>query len=344
VVKVSVIIPAYNGDRYLAEAIDSVLQQTYQDYEIIVVDDGSTDNTAQVVKQYGKAVRYLSQINQGVAASRNLGLAAALGDYIAFLDQDDVFLPHKLVSQVALLEQNVDLGMVNSGWQIYRENPIGDYTHSSASPSGILKDSLRDRQVEVEAAVQPWQQIPQLTAVNLIIWKPVFLGAILFRRHWLERAGGFNTTLEQTPDVDLVMRLAKIGCPAAWVKKVTVKYRQHETNASKNVLLQAQELNQITTNFFTQSTLTPELKNIEAQSRYQSLIWSAWRLHQTGYLTEMSNYLDESQAYSHQYPTKIPLDWLESFKNYSAEYGQQFDASALIASDEWQSLVHQCML
>lgn len=325
-VQVSVIIPAYNGDRYLAEAIDSVLQQTYQDYEIIVVDDGSTDNTAQVVRQYGKVVRYLSQTNQGVAASRNLGLAAALGNYIAFLDQDDIFLPDKLSSQVALLEQDADLGMVNSGWQIYRENQLGD------------------RQGEVEAAVQPWQQIPQLTATNLIIWKPVFLGAILFRRNWLERAGGFNTTLEQTPDVDLVMRLAKIGCPAAWVEKVTVRYRQHETNASKNALLQAQELNQITANFFTQSTLTPELKTVEAQSRYQSLIWSAWRLHQTGYLAEMSNYLKKSQAYSHQYPTQIPLNWLESFQNYSAEYGQQFDAGTLIASNEWQSLVHQCML
>jgi glycosyltransferase involved in cell wall biosynthesis len=322
VVQVSVIIPAYNGDRYLAEAIDSVLGQSYQDYEIIVVDDGSTDRTAQVVKQYGKAVRYLSQINQGVAASRNLGLAAALGDYIAFLDQDDIFLPHKLSSQVALLDRDVDLGMVNSGWQIYRENSIS----------------------ETEAAVKPWQQIPQLTSANLIIWKPVFLGAMLFRRNWLERAGGFDTSLEQTPDVDLVMRLAKIGCSAAWIERVTVKYRQHETNASKNVLLQAQELNKITANFFTQATLTPELKTIEAQSRYQSLIWSAWRLHQTGYLAEMSNYLSESQSYSQQYPTKIPLDWLESFHNYSAEYAQQFDASALIASSEWQSLMHQCLL
>jgi glycosyltransferase involved in cell wall biosynthesis len=331
VVKVSVVIPAYNGDRYLGAAIDSVLGQTYQDYEIIVVDDGSTDNTAQVVKQYsknyGKTVRYLSQTNQGVAASRNLGLAAAMGDYIAFLDQDDLFLSDKLSSQVALLDRNNQLGMVNSGWQIYRQ--------------GFPEVN---RQAEIEAAVKPWQQIPQLTATNLIIWKPVFLGAMLFRRNWLERAGGFNTTLEQTPDVDLVMRLAKIGCPAAWVEQVTVKYRQHETNASHDALRQAQELNQITVDFFTQSGLAPEIKTLEAQSRYQSLIWAAWRLHQTGYLTEMSDYLRESQAYSDQYPTKIPLDWLESFKNYSAEYGQEFDVNTLITSREWQSLVHQCLL
>ncbi|PSB10031.1 glycosyl transferase [Pleurocapsa sp. CCALA 161] len=325
-VKVSVIIPAYNGDRYLAEAIDSVLQQTYQDYEIIVVDDGSTDHTAQVAQQYGKAVRYLTQTNQGVAASRNLGLAAALGDYIAFLDQDDILLLDKLSSQTALLDRDPDLGMVNSGWQIYREN------------------SISDRQDAAAAAVKPWEQIPQLTSADLIIWKPVFLGAMLFRRNWLERVGGFNTSLEQTPDVDLVMRLAKIGCPAAWVEQITVKYRQHETNASKNALLQAQELNQITANFFTESNLTPAIKTVEAQSRYQSLIWSAWRLHQTGYLAEMRDYLTKSQAYSNQYSTKIPLDWLESFKNYSAEYGQQFDVNNLLASSEWQDLLHQCTL
>ncbi|MEM8675885.1 MAG: glycosyltransferase family A protein [Cyanobacteria bacterium P01_G01_bin.67] len=318
-VKVSVIIPAYNGDRYLAAAIDSVLEQNFQNYEIIVVDDGSTDNTPQIAQQYGNAIQYLSQVNQGVAASRNLGLATARGEYIAFLDQDDVFLPHKLSSQVDLLERDPNLGMVNSGWQITNE------------------------QGELQAAVEPWKQIPDLTAVNIIIWKPVFLGAILLRHSWLDRVAGFDTTLEQTPDVDLVMRLAMIGCPAAWIEQTTVQYRQHEANASKNTLLQTQELNQITASFFAQSDLPSELKVLESESRYQSLVWSAWRLHQTGYLSEMSNYLYESQAYSQKYPTEIVLSWIESFKNYSAEYGKEFDIAALIGSSEWQSLLKKCV-
>ena len=319
-VKVSVIIPAYNGDRYLAAAIDSVLAQTYQDLEIIVIDDGSTDNTPQIAQQYGAAVQYLSQANQGVAASRNLGMAKARGDYIAFLDQDDVFLPHKLSSQVEMLEQDDNLGIVNSGWQI------------------------TDQQGEVKAAVQPWQQIPDLTAANLIIWKPVFLGAILFRRSWLEQVSGFDISLEQTPDVDLVMRLAMLGCPAAWVEQTTVQYRQHEANASKNTLLQAQELNQITDRFFDQSSLIPETKALEAQSRYQSLVWSAWRLQQTGYLEEMSHYLYESQFYSPKCHTKTVLSWLESFKNYSAEYGEKFDVVNLNDAAEWQSLLKRCLV
>ena len=319
-VKVSVIIPAYNGERYIGEAIEGILAQTYSDYEIIVVDDGSTDNTCQVIQQYGDRIKYLSQTNQGVAASRNLGLTTAQGEYIAFLDQDDLFFPHKLASQVTLLDHNLSLGMANSGWQIVNERG------------------------EEKAAVQPWQQIPNLNLANLIIWKPVFLGAMLFRHSWLERSGGFDTTLEQTPDVDLVMRLAMMGCSAAWVEQTTVKYRQHEDNASKNTRLQAQELDQILDRFFAQSSLPPEVKILEAESRYQSLIWSAWRLHQTGYLKDMSNYLYKSCLYSQKYPTEIILSWIESFKNYSAEYGNEFDVAALISSLEWQKLIKKCLI
>lgn len=318
-VKVSTIIPAYNGDRYLKAAIDSILAQTYQDLEIIVVDDGSTDNTPQIAQQYGARVQYFSQTNQGVAASRNLGLAKARGEYIAFLDQDDVFLPYKLALQVALLEKDDNLGMVNSGWEII------------------------DQQGEIQAAVQPWQQLPDLNAANLIIWKPVFLGAMLFRHSWLEQVAGFDLTLEQTPDVDLVMRLAQLNCPAAWVEKTTVQYRQHEANASRNTLLQAQELNQITARFFEQPNLPLEIQALSAESRYQSLVWSAWRLHQTGYLAEMCNYLYESQTYSQKQTTEIVLNWIESFKNYSAEYGKQFDIIALTSSVEWQSLLKRCL-
>lgn len=319
-VKVSVIIPAYNGDRYIGEAIESILSQTYNDYEIIVVDDGSTDNTRQVIQQYGNKIQYFSQTNQGVAASRNLGLTKAQGEYIAFLDQDDIFLPHKLASQVTLLEQNPSLGIANSGWQIVNQ------------------------QGETKAAVKPWVEIPELKLANLIIWKPVFLGAMLFRRSWLERTEGFNTTLEQTPDVDLVLRLVAVGCAAGWVQQTTVKYRQHEANASRNTLLQAQELDQILERFFTQSNLSPEIKSLETESRYQSLIWSAWRLQQTGYLLKMSDYLYKSWFYTQKYPTQIVLHWIESFKTYSSEYGVEFDVAALISSLEWQKLMKKCLV
>ena len=318
-VKVSVIIPAYNGDRYIGDAIDSVLAQTYTNYEIIAIDDGSTDDTKRAIEEYGDAIRYYAQANQGVAASRNLGISKAKGEYIAFLDQDDIFSPHKLALQVEVLEQNASIGIVNSGWQIV------------------------DRDGKVRAAVKPWLQIPQLSLANLIIWKPVFLGAMLFRRSQLERTKGFDTNLEQTPDVDLVIRLAAMGCAAAWVKQTTVQYRQHEANASQNTLLQAQELERILERFFAQPDLPLEIKKLESDSRYQSLIWSAWRLQQTDYLEEMSRYLGKSWHFSQKYPTETILNWIASFKNYCAEYGTELDVSALTSSSEWRTLIKQCL-
>ena len=319
-VKVSVIIPAYNGDRYIEAAIAGIFAQTYSDYEIIVVDDGSSDSTPEIIEQYGDKIRYFSQTNQGVASSRNLGLSKAEGEYIAFLDQDDVFLPHKLESQVALLEQDISLGIVNSGWQIVDQN-------------GVL-----------QSTVEPWHQIPELSTANLIIWKPVFLGAMLFRKSWLEQTEGFDSSLEQTPDVDLVIRLAGMGCPADWVKQTTVKYRQHEANASKDTLLQSQELDLILERFFAQNHLSSEVKQLEADSRYQSLVWSAWRLQQTRKLAEMSDCLRKATKYSEKYPTEIILSWINSFKNYSAEYGTKIDVMELTASSYWKSLIKQYLI
>ena len=318
--KVSVIIPVYNGDRYLAEAIDSVLNQSYGDREIIIVDDGSTDNTRRVIRSYGKQIYCTSQQNQGVASSRNLGLEVATGEYIAFLDQDDLFLPHKLAAQVAILDRQPEVGIVNSGWNII------------------------DATGQVVAAVQPWRRSPQLNQADLIVWKPVFLGAMLFRRSWLERIGGFNTQLQQTPDVDLVLRLVALGCTVDWVRQTTVNYRQHESNASNDTLKQAQELEQMLQQFFNQPDLAPEIKILESDSCYQSLIWSAWRLYHTGYLAEAINYLEKSFTYSSKYPTEIVLSWIESFKSYAAEYGCQIDVYALCNSPEWKKMMKQYVL
>ena len=97
--KVSVIIPTYNGAQYIKQAVDSVLAQTYDDYEIIVVDDGSTDDTAELLRPYGDRITYLYQENRKLPAARNTGIRTARGQYLAFLDSDNLFLPHKLAAQ-----------------------------------------------------------------------------------------------------------------------------------------------------------------------------------------------------------------------------------------------------
>ena len=112
---VSVVIPAYNCERYLGRAIRSVLAQTYPRIECIVVDDGSTDGTAEVIDRFGSAVRAIRQENGGAAAARNAGIRTATGRYIAFLDADDYWLRNKLELQIHILEKNPDLVLISTG-------------------------------------------------------------------------------------------------------------------------------------------------------------------------------------------------------------------------------------
>ncbi|MCX8044072.1 MAG: glycosyltransferase [Desulfobacterota bacterium] len=109
---VSVLIPTYNRAHLINKAIDSVLAQTYQDIEIVVIDDGSTDNTKEVIGKYGRDIIYVYQENRGIAGARNTGFLHCSGKYIAFLDSDDYWLPQKLERQIALFEQHPEYGMV----------------------------------------------------------------------------------------------------------------------------------------------------------------------------------------------------------------------------------------
>lgn len=112
--QVSVIIPACNGQAHIADAISSVLQQSYSDFELLVVDDGSTDDTAAIVRSFGPAVHYRHKKNGGPGSARNAGIAHATGEFIAFLDQDDLWLPNRLAEQVPILQQDAQLGLVFS--------------------------------------------------------------------------------------------------------------------------------------------------------------------------------------------------------------------------------------
>ena len=109
---VSVIVPVYNGERYIQTALESILRQTYKDFEVVVVDDGSTDDSSLILKQMREPLVYVFQQNSGVAAARNRGFQYSSGKYIAFLDQDDVWYPNKLEVQVAILDADPTIGII----------------------------------------------------------------------------------------------------------------------------------------------------------------------------------------------------------------------------------------
>ena len=108
---ISCIVPVFNGENYLAEALESILAQTYRPIEVIVVDDGSTDGTAGLAARYGDRIRYVRQNNGGAPTARNLGLSVAVGEFVAFLDSDDLWHPEKLQRQMACFEARADLDL-----------------------------------------------------------------------------------------------------------------------------------------------------------------------------------------------------------------------------------------
>lgn len=162
--KVSVVIPAYNAVRFVNATIDSVLSQTLQDFEILAVDDGSTDNTKEILETYGDKIRYLPKKNGGVSSARNFGIENAKGKYIAFLDADDVWMPEKLEKQVSLMETNEELGLCYAATQKVDEelnylssipaNAYEDYTESLLLNLNIVAGSCSSAMVRREILAQ----------------------------------------------------------------------------------------------------------------------------------------------------------------------------------------------
>jgi len=122
--KVSVVIPTYNSAQFIVETLESVFAQTYKDYEVIVVDDGSTDNTREVLKPYMSKIRYIYKENGGVASARNVGIKNARGEYIAFLDSDDLWLPEKLEKQMEYFKSNPDVVLVFSDCILFGDKEL----------------------------------------------------------------------------------------------------------------------------------------------------------------------------------------------------------------------------
>jgi glycosyltransferase involved in cell wall biosynthesis len=296
--RVSVIVPVYNGAAHIVSTVESVLAQTYADLELIVVDDGSTDGTAELLRRYRGQLRLIQQENQGVSAARNHGLRLALGDFVLFLDGDDLLYPDKLKQQVALLESDHLLGAVHSGWRL-----VDEYGRP-----------LRN--------IRPWPRIPDLSLTDWLQWKPVFLGAMLFRRSWLLRIDGFRTDLRQAEDTDFLLRLSLAGCPMRWLKRITIDYRQHGAGVTQNGRRQAKDMITVLDDFFSNHLLPPHIKALGPAVQQYTLIWLVWQLYRTGYPEEIEPYLRRAITANGEHPpTILAQTWLVQLATYAREEG-----------------------
>jgi glycosyltransferase involved in cell wall biosynthesis len=204
-VSVSLVIATFNHARLLGEAIDSALAQTLEGVEIIVVDDGSTDDTPSLLARYADRVRVIRQHNRGLPAARNTGLAAARGTYVAFLDADDVLAPTKLAEQRSVLERAPALGWTFCDVRI----------ESVATGAGV---TASERFGYAARALDGWL-FPELVHGN-------FISAIapLVRRTALDAAGGFDESLTALEDWDLWLRLSLVA-EARYTPAVLATYR-----------------------------------------------------------------------------------------------------------------------
>ncbi len=215
--KVSVVIPAYNGAKFLAEAIESVLAQTYRDFEIIIVDDGSTDNTRQVVDIFkDSCIKYIYQKNQGVSAARNRGIGLAGGEYIALLDADDIRLERSLEKQVAVLDENPGVGLVYGQLSMMDE---GGKVYRTKGSSFMNRSGIVDKKEQIK---------------ELLFSCNIMPSAVLMRRSCFNEAGGFHGGLSIAEDRHLFLRLAK-RYQVAYIAEPIVKYRLHPDSLHRHV-------------------------------------------------------------------------------------------------------------
>lgn len=206
----------YNGQRYVREAVESILNQTYTDFEFIIVDDGSTDETATILDSFDdpRIVRSKNEENIGLSRSLNKGLAMARGEYIARMDADDISLPERLAKQVAFLDEHPEVGVVGCAIRA---------TNADGSPGHIHR---------------------QPTVHGLILWvlcfgTPIAHPTVVFRRTVVERVGSYDDALLANQDRDLWERLSSVT-RFANLSEVYLLYRRHpDTVSSRHADIQA---------------------------------------------------------------------------------------------------------
>ncbi|MCG3138788.1 MAG: hypothetical protein HJJLKODD_02657 [Phycisphaerae bacterium] len=210
---ISVIIPSYNSAHLLPQTLDSVLSQTCPDYEVVVIDDGSTDQTAQLYDRYPAPVRFISQKNAGNAAARNRGITESRGRWLCFLDADDLWLPNKLEYQLQDLSNHPDIRISFPGGERFHDN--GQVEQVAAGPRHAN---------DIWSALLQYQ--PFVSS----------LSGVMAHRSCFDRAGVFDQQLKLSVDWDMWIRLA-VHFRLRWFDEVLVRVRVHPQGANRQTEL-----------------------------------------------------------------------------------------------------------
>ena len=222
---VSVVVPAYNCARFIGESLDSVYRQTYGNWEVVVIDDGSTDETRAALAPHIGRIRYFYQENRGTAAARNAGVRQARGELIAFLDNDDIWLPEKLARQVQVMQGSLECGLVFTDGKRF-------------SADGTRAESLISTRLDGWIAAHRTED--PLVAKGDIVRNLFFdneissASSVMVRRQCLERAGGFDEAIAIADDYDLWLRIARAHS-VALITRCLYMWRWHDGSQSGTI-------------------------------------------------------------------------------------------------------------
>jgi len=215
---ISVIIPTFNGSKYIVETIKSVLAQDLNDYEIIIIDDGSTDNTVELIQNLSPKISVVKQKNKGIAEARNRGISLATGKYIAFLDHDDVLHPEKLSAQLLCFKNNPDAGVIFGNFRRWYGGDENEFFGSKLNPDLINSE------------LSGWIYHKFL----LTNW--VLFSSALFKSEVIQDIGLFNSELPPSDDWDYAVRVSR-KYKFYKMKQEVVLYRTHDNQTSRKVIL-----------------------------------------------------------------------------------------------------------
>ncbi len=268
---VSVIIHTYNNEKFISETIKSVLNQTYNDYEIIVVDDGSVDGTRNALLPYMQRIRYHYKENGGIASAKNSGISLSKGEFVAFLDHDDLWVPEKLKIQIEYFNENPSVGLVYAKYTSFR-NGNELRTKPEKGYSGWIFKKLLSKSI-------------------------IQTSTVMVKRECLNAVGPYDESFALGDEYDMFLRISK-RFQCGFVDYELTKYRMHDTNASNNDFLFDKEnlgVYKKTYNNFTD--LDGEEKKILRKriARYSMKV--AERLYSQGQLEKSKEYQKEALNY-----------------------------------------------
>lgn len=254
--EVSIIIPTYNRAHYLGRAIESALEQRIADLEVVVVDDGSTDSTRELVRAYSDPrLRYIHQENQGATAAFNTGVNCSTGDYISILGSDDWYLANGLQPLLLQARACPNVGVIAAGYL-------------EVADSGRIVREAR-----------PWEQYPSLSLETWLFWCPVLFQSALIRRDWIKRVGGIRTQLQ---DWDLGLRLARAGCSMSWVQHLAFAYRLHPGQFIRKADTVRSEWLTILDSFFQDEELPPSIRAMQTDAYVHAYLKASVRAFEAG--------------------------------------------------------------